>query len=61
MPAEALPRYLRHRLVRELHALGWTDSEVAEWTAMTTYTAARIRWDILTLPPNRLCATELAA
>jgi hypothetical protein len=43
LPAEALPTHLRWRLVTELHLLGWTDVEIAEWTLQTTYTTARIR------------------
>lgn len=59
-PAEALPTHLRWRLVMELHRLGWLDVEIAEHTAMTTYTTARIR-DCLGLRPNRPRAEELSA
>lgn len=49
--AEALPRYKRLRLIRALHAAGFTDREIAEATGYTTYTAARIRRS-LGLEPN---------
>lgn len=52
IPAEALPTPLRWRLVSELHADGWTDTDIAAWTRMTTYTTARIR-DGMGLAPNR--------
>lgn len=42
-PAETLTTRERERLVGDLHALGWTDVEIAEHTRMTTYTTARIR------------------
>jgi hypothetical protein len=50
--AEALPRTQRLRLIRSLHGIGLTDDEIAEATAYTTYTAARIRRS-LGLEPNR--------
>lgn len=43
LPAEALPTGERERLVGELHALGWSDDEIADHTRQTTYTTARIR------------------
>lgn len=52
LPAEALPTRLRWRLVAELHATGWTDLDIAQWTRMSTYTAARIR-EGMGLRPNR--------
>lgn len=42
-PAEALTQRDRHRLVAELHRLGWTDAQIATHTRMTTYTTGRIR------------------
>lgn len=45
-PAEALTGRDRWRLVAELHRAGLSDVEVAAWTRMTTYTAARIRGDM---------------
>ena len=51
LPAEELPAYLRARLLTQLHALGWTDLEIAVHTRMTLYTTARIR-DRLGLSPN---------
>lgn len=50
-PAEALTPNDRRRLVRELHAKGMTDVEIAEHTRQTTYTAARIRREMW-LEPN---------
>lgn len=50
-PAESLPTADRARLVARLHRLGWTDSEIAEHTFMSTYTTARIR-NRLGLSPN---------
>jgi hypothetical protein len=50
--AEALAPHNRYRLVRKLWRDGHTDVEIARLTAMTTYTAARIR-AALRLPPNR--------
>lgn len=49
--AEALPRMQRLRLVSRLHEHGLTDAQVAELTAYSTYTAARIR-SSLGLAPN---------
>lgn len=43
LPAEALPTRDREDLVYDLHQLGWSDVEIAEYTRMTTYTTARIR------------------
>lgn len=57
-PAEALPTAYRHRLVAELHRRGWTDTEIAAHTRMTTYTTTRIRAQ-LGLHPNT--TTERAA
>lgn len=51
LPAEALPTRLRWRLVAELHAAGWSDSEIAEWTLESSYTVARIR-EGMGLKPN---------
>lgn len=51
-PAEALCAHDRHRLVAELHRLGWDDHVIAVHTRMTTYTTARIRAG-LDLLPNR--------
>lgn len=42
-PAESLPQLERQRLVLILHNRGWTDTEIATHTRMTTYTTARIR------------------
>lgn len=50
--AEALPRPQRLRLIRSLHRRGLTDVQIAEATAYSTYTAARLR-QALDLPPNR--------
>lgn len=52
LPAEVLPPDARAQLVAELHRRGWTDTEIATHTRMTTYTTARIR-DALLLPSNR--------
>lgn len=51
LPAELLPPGRRRLLLHELHALGWTDVEIATHTRMTTYTTARLR-DQLGLDPN---------
>lgn len=59
-PAEALTTSDRHRLVAQLHRAGWTDADVAVHTALTTYTAARIR-NTLGLPPNRELASTRGA
>jgi hypothetical protein len=61
-PAEALTTSDRRRLVAQLHRAGWTDADIAVHTALTTYTAARIR-DGLDLPPNtaEAAATKGAA
>jgi uncharacterized protein YerC len=50
--AEALAPHNRYRLVLKLWRDGHTDVEIAQLTAMTTYTAARIR-AALGLAPNR--------
>ncbi|MCI2421486.1 hypothetical protein MOQ72_29035 [Saccharopolyspora sp. K220] len=50
-PAEILDTTARERLVAELHALGWTDAEIAAHCRMTTYTTGRIR-ERLGLAPN---------
>ncbi len=42
-PAEALTTSDRADLVADLHALGWTDVDIASHTKQTTYTTARIR------------------
>lgn len=42
-PAEALPTHDREQLIHELWKAGWTDTQIAEHTHLTTYTAARIR------------------
>ena len=60
IPAEALPTHLRWRLVADLHREGWTDVEIAEHTAMTTYTTCRIR-EAMQLPLVRPRAEELSA
>lgn len=49
--ADGMATHTRHRLVRRLHAAGCTDVRIAEITAMTTYTAWRIR-AALGLAPN---------
>lgn len=51
IPAEALSPPDRDRLVRLLHRRGWTDTQIAVHTFMTTYTTARIR-SRLRLAPN---------
>lgn len=51
VPAEALSARDREDLIAELHALRWSDVEIAEHTKLSTYTAARIR-DRLGLTPN---------
>lgn len=51
-PAEALTTADRHRLVAELHRLGWTDVQIARHTRQTTYTSARVR-ELLGLPVNQ--------
>jgi len=43
LPAEVLPTEDRERLLRQLWRAGWNDTEIAQHTRMTTYTAARIR------------------
>jgi hypothetical protein len=58
--AEELPTKARERLFAELHALGWTDLEMAEHTRTTPYTTARIR-DRLGLRPNRPRAEGMTA
>jgi hypothetical protein len=60
MPAEALPTHLRWRLIADLHREGWTDVEIAEQTAMSTYTTCRIR-EGMGLQMNRPRAEELSA
>jgi hypothetical protein len=50
-PAEALSTEDRERLVDELHRLGWSDTQIAEHTRMSTYTTVRIR-ERLMLPAN---------
>lgn len=59
-PAEALVTADRHRLVAELHRLGWDDIAIASLSRMTLYTTARIR-GALGLLPNRPGAMEGAA
>lgn len=49
--AEEMPPFARYGLIRRLVAAGLTDIEIAEQTALTTYTTARIRRS-LGLPPN---------
>lgn len=60
LPAEALPTHLRWRLVTDLHHDGWTDVEIAEWTAMSTYTTCRIR-EAMGLSINRPRPEEMTA
>lgn len=50
-PAERLHTKDREDLVAALHSRGWTDLEIATYTRMTDYTAARIRAR-LQLRPN---------
>lgn len=57
-PAEALNPRDRDDLVTTLVGQGWTDTEIAVLTRMTTYTTARIRTR-LGLPANH--TTEQAA
>lgn len=52
LPAEALPQRDREHLVTQLHTAGWSDTDIAAHTRMSTYTTARIR-DRLALPPNQ--------
>lgn len=52
VPAEALSARDREDLIADLHALGWSDVEIAEHCMSSTYTTARIR-DRLGLTPNR--------
>lgn len=42
-PAEVLNGRQRYLLLAELHALGWTDLDIAIHTRWTVYTVARIR------------------
>lgn len=42
-PAELLTTQDREDLVWQLHALGWSDGQIADHTWMTEYTTARIR------------------
>ncbi|MPZ66196.1 MAG: hypothetical protein GEU83_12005 [Pseudonocardiaceae bacterium] len=42
-PAEALPPRDRDELIGDLWSAGWTDTEIAAHTYMSTYTTARIR------------------
>jgi hypothetical protein len=58
-PAESLPTNARERLVRLLHARGWSDVQIADWTRMSTYTTGRIRTR-LELAPNREQARRTA-
>ena len=58
--AEELPTKARERLFTELHALGWTDLEMAEHTRTTPYTTVRIR-ERLGLRPNRPRAEGMTA
>lgn len=51
-PAEVLSTRDREDLITELHALGWTDVEIAEHCMLSTYTTARIR-DRLGITPNQ--------
>lgn len=50
-PAELLDTQDREDLVAELWGRGWTDTQIATHTRMTTYTTGRIRHR-LQLPPN---------
>lgn len=43
LPAEQLSTRDREDLIAGLHALGWTDVDIASHTKQTTYTTARIR------------------
>lgn len=52
LPAEALSRPLRWRLVAELHRAGLSDCQIASWTLQSSYTTSRIRQG-LGLQPNR--------
>lgn len=60
-PAEALVSGDRHRLVAELHGLGWDDQRIAAHTRMTTYSTARIRGALGLLPSSRPRVKEEAA
>jgi hypothetical protein len=60
-PAEALTTDDRHRLVTDLHDLGWDDDRIAQHTRMTTYTTARIRGSLGLLPNARPSVQEGAA
>lgn len=51
-PAEELTADMRGRLVAAFHRRGCTDEQIAEWTATSIHTVARIR-DGLGLPQNR--------
>lgn len=55
--AEALPRPQRLRLLVGLWRRGFTDDQIADALAYTTYTTARIRAS-LDLPPNPRSAPQ---
>lgn len=42
MPAEALPRHLRHRLLLQLHGRGWSLDQIAGWTKTDSVVVLRI-------------------
>lgn len=42
LPAEALPRHLRHRLLVQLHNRGFSISEIAAMTTTDSVVVARI-------------------
>lgn len=58
-PAETLTPNDRRILIYTFWRWGWTDTEVAEWTGWTPYTAARLRTG-LELEPNTGKQQEVA-
>jgi hypothetical protein len=59
-PAELLSPVARRALLRDLHAKGWTDVEIAAHTMWTTSVVARIRAE-LNLPANQPVAGRAVA
>ena len=51
LPAEALNQRERDALITHLHHLGWSDTDIAEHTRLSTYTTGRIL--------DRLCLSHI--
>lgn len=60
-PAEALTPNDRDRLFLRLHALGWSDTDIAQHTKTTSYTTARLRAGLGLLPNRPGASTKGAA